>query len=169
MANYFEGKIEIDFDPNQLNEVFQKKAAKAFEKVANELEGRFTDAIQGGHWDWPRESKRGVRGSTVGEKAAAWAKKPFNTGTPRSITDSGQLAASLDVDLDAAGLKAEFTWDVDYAAAVHEGAYISPWGNKKAQKVYLPARPWTEAVIHGTHGVQRYDYLDRFSKYFSQG
>lgn len=165
MADYFEGQVKIDMDLAGVSNMFKQKAEKAFEKVADELEGRFTDAISSAYWDWPGQSKRGVSGSTVGEKAKSWAKAKFNTGAPRSIVDGGDLKGSLRVDLNLGSLQCEYTWTEDYAAAVHEGAYIHPWGNKSRGKIHLPARPWTSAVINGTHGVPQYDYVNAYSKF----
>ncbi len=165
MANFFEGRIEIDIDKAALTDLFQKKAEKAFQKVANDLEGRFTAAIDGAHWSWTGQSKRGLSGSTVGERAKSWADSSFNVGSPRDIIDSGNLKGSLDVEINKADMTAVYTWTADYAAAVHEGAQIHPWGDPTNKKVQLPARPWTSAVLQGTNGVEKYDYLSYFKKY----
>ncbi|ACT65625.1 predicted protein [Cyanophage PSS2] len=168
MADFFEGEIKIDIDLASLSKIYEEKAKHSFAAVADELEGRFTDAISSAYWQWPGPSKRGVSGSTLGEKARSWSKSKFNTGSPRSIVDSGDLKGSLRVDLNLNNLTCQFMWTTSYAAAVHEGAYIHPWGDKKNAKVHLPARPWTSAVINGTHGVPKYDYVDRFSRFINQ-
>ena len=76
--NFFEGRIEIEIDKAALTDLFQKKAEKAFQKVANDLEGRFTAAIDGAHWGWTGQSKRGLSGSTVGERAKSWKDSSFD-------------------------------------------------------------------------------------------
>ena len=86
------------------------------------------------------------------------------TSSPRSIYDMGSLAQSRNFEL--TGLHATWSWNVKYAAAVHEGASIYPWGNKGSGKVQLPGRPWTTAVlIGGTPGmVPVYDFTGNLSK-----
>ena len=100
----------------------------------------------------------------MGERAASWAKKPFNTGTPRSIVDSGDLKQSKSFKL--AGMQASWVWTANYAAAVHEGAYINPFGNT-SKTVQLPARPWTEAVLQGNtvaQGIEVYPVSENLKK-----
>ena len=52
-------------------------------------------------------------------------------------------------------LRAIHSWNIPYAAAVHEGT-TSVNGNEK------PARPWVDVAI------REYDFLERFSGSFSQ-
>ena len=168
MANYFEGEMKIDVNLEGLSQQFKAKAIKAFERVASELDGRYADAITNDYWDWPRDTKRGIGGpkATLREKARAWKNEDYDTGTPRDIKDSGGIKGSQNMELDSANFTCSWVWNTKYAAAVHEGARIYPWGNKKRSKVELPARPWTSAVTEGTHGVPKYDYLGKFKKYF---
>ena len=87
-------------------------------------------------------------------------------GSPRSIVDSGDLKQSRDFQLNRAGLVANWSWNVDYAAAVHEGAYINPFGNT-SKTVQLPARPWTEAVLQGNtvaQGIEVYPVSENLKK-----
>lgn len=146
MANNFKFSVEIEIPP-EATAVLKNAAEKALHEVAGILDGRFTNAMNSSAWVWPRQSKRGVSGSTLSEVAKAWRKKPFNTGSPRDINDSGNLIASMDYQ--KAGNKVSWIWSADYAAAVHDGAWVYPWQNEKASKVLLPARPWTEAVLFG--------------------
>lgn len=169
MASNFNLKIDVDLSQmGKAQDTFKKAAEQTMKEVAGELDGRFDDAISGAYWPWPRSSKRGLSGSTVGERAASWAKKPFNTGTPRSIVDSGDLKQSKSFKL--AGMQASWVWTANYAAAVHEGARIHPWGNPRNTPVSLPGRPWTNAVLEGgTPGnVPVYDFTGEFTKRFSK-
>lgn len=146
MGSNFKFKLEAQIDGNAVA-ALRKAAAEAMKQTAAELDGRFDDAISSSVWPWPRSSKRGLGGSTVGERAKQWANKGFNTGTPRSIVDSGELKQSKVFNIK--GLKAEWAWTASYAAAVHEGARINPWGDPSNGAVTLPARPWTDAVLVG--------------------
>ena len=169
MANNFNLKIDIDLAAAAgSSKAFQDAAKQAMKETAAELDGRFDDAISGAYWPWPRASKRGLSGSTVGERAKSWAAKGFNTSTPRSIVDSGELKQSKNFKLN--GLEASWTWTANYAAAVHEGARIHPWGDPKNGTVNLPGRPWTDAVlVGGTAGnVPVFDFTTEFSKRLSR-
>ena len=145
MANAFNFKLEAELN-GSASKALRKAAEAAMKTTAAELDGRFDDAISSSVWPWPRSSKRGLSGSTVGERAKSWASKGFNTGTPRSIVDSGELKQSKVFNVK--GLKAEWAWTASYAAAVHEGARIHPWGDT-AYYINLPGRPWTDAVLEG--------------------
>ena len=85
----------------------------------------------------------------------------------RDIVDTGALMSSL--KLKATFLqtktKLDITYTKPYAAFVHYGGYVKPYGNQKANAVYLPGRPWVTAVIEGTHGQPKFDS----GKYFDQG
>lgn len=163
MADKFNFSISIETDQS-LQKEFEKAAAAAMKAVAAELDGRFEDAISSSVWPWPRSSKRGLGGSTVGARAKAWNQASFNTGTPRSIVDSGELKQSKVFNLN--GLEANWAWTANYAAAVHEGARIHPWGDPKNGTVSLPARPWTKAVLEGgtSANVPVYPFTDEIQK-----
>jgi hypothetical protein len=122
------------------------------------------DAISSSVWAWPRKSKRGTQGATLADTARKWKAASFNTGSPRSAVDSGDLKGSRDYKLN--NVSAEWSWTVEYAAAVHDGAWIYPWGNDQAAKVLLPARPWTEAVLfgHPHYSGEVYPFSDRLSQ-----
>lgn len=165
MANNFNFKVDVTF-PQGASDRIIKGIEKAFRTCAAELDGRFDEAISGANWDWPRTTQRGLPGTSVGAKAKAHAQGKGNTvSSPRSIVDSGDLKGSKMMDIK--GMSAEWTWSVEYAAAVHDGARIYPWGNKSADTVELPARPWTNAVLEG--GVtgykgETYNFADEMQK-----
>lgn len=165
MSN-FNFKVDITFDAG-MDSKLQKVAEETMKEVAAELDGRFDDAISSAVWSWPGQSKRGLSGSTVGERAKAWKAASFNTGTTRSIVDSGELKQSKVYNLK--GTTAEWVWTANYAAAVHEGARIHPWGDPKNGTVSLPGRPWTTAVLEGGTGakVPVYNFTEEFTKRFT--
>lgn len=156
--------FQLQGDPNK---ALLRATQQAFAAVAGELTGRFDDAISGNYWPWPRQSKRFGGGSSLSDVAAGWKRTSFNTGSPRSIVDSGDLKQSREFNLNKGALTAEWNWSVDYAAAVHEGAVINPFGDK-SRSVRLPPRPWTTAVLEGgtsASGIQVYDVQDRLRSY----
>lgn len=98
-------------------------------------------------------------------EAAVWA---WNDGASRDIIDTAALKASRRITVESSRLS--ITYDLPYAGLVHYGGYILPYGNKNAQKVYVPARPWVEAVVVGGGPVPKFDfesiYIDAIEKAF---
>lgn len=130
--------IQFTIDLEQAAMLASRQAA---EDVFVELNGRFQDAIgRIADWNWPRDT---VRWRTRGKKRMG--KGVVIPAGPRNIKEWGTLQRSNTGPI-IRGLEVEFRWPVPYATAVHEGARIYPWGNKK-RKVTLPARPWTSAVL----------------------
>ena len=169
--------FELDGDPNA---ALRAAAEKAFATVAAELTGRFDSAISGEHWPWPDRTPRFGGSSSLEEARENWntyttgsgfGRRPKAvTGSPRSIVDSGDLKQSRDFQLNKAALEANWAWNVDYAAAVHEGAYINPFGNKN-KVVQLPGRPWTEAVLVGgtvAQGIEVYPVSENLKSYIAK-
>jgi len=76
--------------------------------------------------------------------------------SPRDIVDTGSLRQSNTYTV--SGNKAVFKWSKEYASIVHNGA-ISGRRN-------YPARPWTEAVLHGEYGIKQYDIAGRYKQLF---
>jgi phage gpG-like protein len=77
------------------------------------------------------------------------------------IYETGELLASGSVKADENGLT--IAYDAPYAALVHFGGYIHPYGNTSA-KVYLPPRPWVQSVLNGGGPVPQFD----FQQYYTQ-
>lgn len=165
--------FELDGDPNS---ALRAATEQAFAEVTGELTARFDAAISGQHWPWPDATPRFGGSRDLASAADNWntyvngngtGKKPRAVaGSPRSIVDSGDLKQSRDFSLNRAALTAEWSWNVDYAAAVHEGAYINPFGNP-SKSVQLPARPWTEAVLVGgtvATGIEIYPLNERLQR-----
>jgi hypothetical protein len=78
------------------------------------------------------------------------------TGGGADIIASGELLESGRVIIGDSGVSV--VYDAPYAALVHYGGYISPYGNASA-KVYLPARPWVEAVLLGGYGIPAFNFI----------
>ena len=75
--------------------------------------------------------------------SSVWATR---NGTD-DIIDSGQLLNSGTVNTGTNGIS--INYDVPYAALIHYGGYIVPYGNTDATRVYIPPRPWVTTVLGG--------------------
>ncbi|QLE42216.1 hypothetical protein FD723_18525 [Nostoc sp. C052] len=111
------GKINIDL--NKINSAINK----AFDVVVGAQGEAFQNAIASDIWEWPRETLR-QNGDLV--------------GSPRNILDSEELYNSLVITRNANA--AEYTWESDHAAIVHDGATTK-------NGTELPARPWTKVGL----------------------
>lgn len=78
----------------------------------------------------------------------------------RDIIDTGALKGSLKLKTTflQTKTKLDIIYTQKYAAFVHYGGYIQPYGNPKASSMYIPGRPWVTAVLEGTHGQPKLDY-----------
>jgi phage gpG-like protein len=83
---------------------------------------------------------------------------PSGTG---DIIDTGKLMESGIIRADGSNIVIAYT--APYAAIVHYGGYITPFGNQAA-KVYLPARPWVQSVLRGGGPVEQFDLKGRYGK-----
>lgn len=139
-------KLRPDF-----NQRILRASESAARQVFPELNSAFQAAIGSKAWDWPRVTIRS-NGQEV--------------GSPRNIVDRGTLRASNSFAIN--GNLCTFSWSAGYATAVHYGANIYPWGNTSAQKVNLPARPWTSAVLGTVRvaGIEPYNYKDAYRQAF---
>lgn len=138
--------IRVTVSSGNLRARAEEAARKATGAVMRELAAAFDQSFSAKAWDWPRETQR-----TVG-----------TAGSPRNIIDTGNLRQSASWRM-TGPYQATFRWSARYATAVHEGAMIYPWGNREAERVYLPPRPWTRAVVgqENVSGIRVYDVGDR--------
>jgi phage gpG-like protein len=72
------------------------------------------------------------------------------------LVDSGRLKNSGSVVATEKGISIRY--DAPYAALIHYGGYILPYGNKSTEKVYIPPRPWIQSVIRGGGPVPQFDF-----------
>jgi hypothetical protein len=77
-------------------------------------------------------------------------------GAGKDIIDTGQLRDSLVITTTAGGISVKYT--APYAAIVHYGGYIVPYGNTNLQKIYIPGRPWVDSVMRGGGPVPVFDF-----------
>ncbi len=118
----------------------RKAANKATDMIISEL-GQALDAAMGAViWDWPSGS--------------------------RDIVDTGALRNSLSIK--KAGNGFTISYNQPYAAIVHYGGYILPYGNPNATKFYLPPRPWVDSVLNGSGSIPQFDFEGAFRKAFDE-
>lgn len=123
------------FPEAQIREAFSRAINRASTRIVTDLKIALDNAIRSGVW-------------------------PTLSGAA-DIYDTGELLESGRVTLTENGIS--IVYDAPYAALVHYGGYIIPYGNRSAAKVYLPARPWVDAVLNGG-AVPAFD----FAKYYQE-
>ena len=111
--------------------------------------------------DFGRDLNRAVKNANqliadrIGEalddamESSAW-------GTGKNIIDTGQLKDSLAVTATASGITIKYA--APYAAIVHYGGYVVPYGNPSLSKIYIPGRPWVDSVLRGGGPVPAFDF-----------
>ncbi len=139
-----------------LDKTWSKSSTRTFQRTLTQLRQRGVDkcatalqqalynSLESNTWSWPRNTVR-VNGSVA--------------GTTRDIYDTGGLYASqkLNISHQVTQSKLTITYSAPYASLVHYGGYIRPYGNKNANTVLIPARPWVEAILNGSHGQDKVD------------
>ena len=102
---------------------------RGVDKAGTALQQALYRSLESNSWIWPGSTLR-VNGTTV--------------SSPRNIYDTGSLYASqrLKISHQVTQSKLTITYDSPYANLVHYGGAIRPYGNKNANTVLVPARPW---------------------------
>lgn len=85
-------------------------------------------------------------------KAITTAQWSAYDGSTVDIVDTGALLDSQKVYIANNSIVVEY--GVSYAGLVHFGGYIIPYQNPYAERVFLPARPWTTILRDGTIDFQ---------------
>ena len=109
---------------------------KGASRIESYLPPLLNKAMESKTWDWPNDTLR-QNGSTAGRT--------------RDIVDTGKLRDSLKVSTKFLKTKTTFnvTYGAPYAALVHEGGYILPYGDSFKDPKYIPGRPWVTAALEG--------------------
>jgi len=88
------------------------------------------------------------------QKGATYVQKDLRAALDTSITrvgaiDTGRLKNSLDIRAKFAQTKVGFqiVYKTPYAAFVHYGGVMKPYGNPYAATVAIPGRPWIEEAV----------------------
>jgi hypothetical protein len=88
----------------------------------------------------------------------------------RDIVDTGKLKKSL--VLAEKNLKTKTTIEIKYrspyANMVHYGGYFQPYGNKNANSILYPARPWVEATLRGGKGIEKFNMSTAMNAGFNE-
>ena len=134
-----EGKADTKKMKAAVNKALVKGAQKGASYVSENLR-KALDASMDSSWQW-------IEGQ-------------------RDIVDTGRLKSSLEVKTVFNQTKVGFqvSYNTPYAAFVHYGGVMKPYGNPNAADVIVPARPWVQAVFEGTHGQPKFDMLVPFDK-----
>lgn len=154
--------IKVTVEMGDMLQRAERAAEEATRAVMAELNAAFFQSFSAEAWNWPYDlatRKLGTKGgATLREKLESYRKgEGIKAGSPRNIIDEAVLRQSGVMNM-TGQFEATFTWATRYATAVHEGAMIYPWGNRKARRKPLPARPWTSAVL----GTVRVPGIDPF-------
>lgn len=138
-----EGKAETKKMQMAVNKAITRGAQKGATYVEKSLKNAL-DASIDSQWSW-------IEGS-------------------RDIVDTGRLKSSLQIKPIFSQTKVGFqvAYNTPYAAFVHYGGMIKPYGNQNAADVLIPARPWVQAVFEGTHGQPKFDLQTPFDRGISE-
>ena len=100
----------------------------------------------------------------------AWNGNPIwrdgtQPGNPRDIVHTGKLRDSLSTKTRFLKTKSDIaiSYKTPYAAFMYYGGAMQPYGNPNAATVLIPGRPWIEAIMNGTHGQEKFDYIKIFN------
>jgi hypothetical protein len=147
-----------------LQAMAEAAARQATEFVMEELAAAFQASFDANAWNWPRSlPTRKLNGDTLKKRAASYRKgEGITPPNPRNIVDSGNLRET-DSWWMSGPYQATFKWSSEYATFIHEGGSMKPWGNDNAQRVIIPARPWTRAVLgqENVSGIRVYNVGQR--------
>ncbi len=131
---------EYELGIRDLPSDLRKAANKATDKIIADISSALDAAMSASIWNWPSGA--------------------------RDIIDTGALRDSLSIK--KAGNGFTITYNQPYAAIVHYGGYIQPYGNPKATKFYFPPRPWIDSVLNGSGPVPQFDFEGAFRKAFDE-
>ena len=130
---------DIGDDLSRIKNTIDAEIKKALPIVAQKLGAALDIAMMSSAWNW-------------------------SSGT-RDIVDTGELMRSRSITIQ--GNTLIISYNVPYFGIVHFGGYIAPYGNEKAQKVYIPARPWITAVTQGNGPVPAFNFEEAYREALS--
>lgn len=138
-----EGKAETKKMQMAVNKAITKGAQKGATYVEKSLREAL-DASINSEWSW--------------------------TNGSRDIVDTGKLRSSLEIKAVFSQTKVGFqiSYNTPYAAFVHYGGVIKPYGNPNAADVVIPGRPWVQAVLEGSNGQPKFDLGTPFDRGISE-
>lgn len=98
-------------------------------------------------------------------KRALDAAVEFDGWNGGDLVDTGELMDSGSVIVNENGIT--IAYDAPYAALIHYGGYIHPYGNVNL-RIYLPPRPWIESVLFGGGPVTQFDFVTYYTEEISK-
>lgn len=137
------GLLTLKYKPSNERELMrrlERGIADANKAIVNDLRTALADAMSSSNW-------------------------PRADGSRSDIIDTGELLSSGRVTATRDGIT--ITYDAPYAALVHFGGYINPYGDS-SRRVYLPPRPWVDAVLRGGYGVNAFDFTSYYERHIAE-
>jgi len=148
--------VEIKIDDAKYKKNVRRAVSKGLLKsttyVSAQLREALNTAVESDIWNWPRDTERTYE----------------IVGSPRDIIDTGRLRDSLVITEKFGQKKSTITvkYTTPYAALMHYGGMVQPYGNRNAATVSIPGRPWITATWEGTHGLVKPDFQESYSRGF---
>ena len=150
-------KVKIDSNDKKAAKAARAAMAagmvKATTYVSRDLAMALDAAMAGSNWSWPGSTLR-KSGETAGRR--------------RDIIDMGRLYESQQIKEKFLQTKStiEIIYNTPYAALVHYGGAIQPYGNQNAPTVVVPGRPWITSTLQGGNGINKFDMRTPMQKGF---
>ena len=141
-------KLDLKGKTDKQKAAMKKALTRGMQNGMNRIETSLSQALdsamQSNSWSWPGQTLR-RNGSTA--------------GTSRDIIDTGALMRSKRLKVDFKQTKASLSirYTSPYAAMVHYGGYITPYGRPGRGAVSIQGRPWITATLQGTNGIPKFD------------
>lgn len=138
-----------------MNSAIVEGTIKASAYVQRDLKMALDKSVSSNIWAWPGSTIRG-NGSVA--------------GTSRNIIDSGRLKDSLVISEKHLKTKTtlQIKYNTPYAALVHYGGAILPYGNRNANTVVVPGRPWITNTLQGGNGMTKFDMATPMNNGFNE-
>lgn len=130
-------KVDFIAPKGEVGKKFKSRFVGSFQKATLKGEAQISywldEAMQESTWNWPGTTFR-QNGEVV--------------SSPRNIVDTGELINSKKLSTRFGVTQASYllTYTAPYAALVHWGGYISPYG-RAGDQTYIPGRPWAQLIF----------------------
>jgi hypothetical protein len=116
-----------------MEEIFEECVDQAAEEIIPLLSEALDEAMESSIWPWD--------------------------GSTRDIVDTGALRDSKDVFWKSTTKSIVIQYNEPYADLVQYGGYIKSGYNPEVS-IYIPPRPWIDAVIYGGYGIQQFPFYE---------
>lgn len=155
--SYFVMPVPV-FAPVEPDQTRQKTLAAmndGLDKATTYIKTSLLDAVNrslvSSVWYWPNVTQR---------------KDGTEAGSPRDIFDTGSLYVAHKYTSSVSKTKGTVMLHVQspYAAIVHFGGVIQPYGNPNLPSFIYPARPWISAAMLGERGLPKPDFEGDITK-----